>query len=339
MTHGSNPYQRPSVMPQSSKCLATTESSLVSKRQEYVVGIDLGGTKVTTALAGLDGVIVSESTVPTHQDGGTALVEQIAGIVEQLCRTVNVTADQVATTAIGGPGAPGEDGTLLLAPNLGHSEDYNLAAALGRRLGHSIVLENDVNAAAMGEVRHGHGRFSDSFVFIAVGTGIGMGIVVDGSLVRGSHGAAGEIGYLPFGADPLDVANHFRGPLEEVTSGAHISAEYLQLTGIRATSPEVFTAAAAGNPHARAVLDDEARNVARAIVAVAAVLDPDMFILGGGIGSRPEMLPLIRKWTSRFGHPDLMVHTSQLRDRAAVVGAVEIAIQTAHAAARKEQSA
>jgi glucokinase len=318
--------------------VGTAESISVNEQAKFVVGIDLGGTKVICALARLDGEILRESMAGTDPRGGSALVDQVVEMVEQLCHRSDVTLDQIAATAIGVPGAPDDDGRLLLAPNLGHADGYNFAASLEQRLGHPVVLDNDVNAAAMGELRHGRAQSSNSFCFVAVGTGIGMGIVVDGSLLRGSRGAAGEIGFLPFGADPLDIANHFRGPLEEVTSGAHISANYLRRMGIKLTSPEVFAAASAGDAHAAAVIDHEGRNIARAIVAAAAVLDPDMFVLGGGIGSRQELLPLVRQWISRFGHEGLEVHISQLGERAAVIGAVELAIDSA-LTSRKEQPA
>ena len=291
------------------------------------------------AISALDGVIMHEMTSPTHPDGGSALVEQMVDMVGWLCLSSGLSTDQVSATAIGGPGAPDEEGTLFLAPNLGHSEGYNVATALERRLGHGVVLENDVNAAAMGELRRGYGRSSSSFAFIAVGTGIGMGVVINRSLVRGSRGAAGEIGFLPFGADPLDATNHLRGPLEEATSGAHMVADYFQRCGMLVTSLEVFARAMVGDAQASAVVDEEARNIARAIVAVSAVLDPEMFVLGGGIGSRLELLSPIRRWISRFGHDDVVVQTSQLGERAAVVGALEIAIQTARAASRRENTA
>jgi glucokinase len=166
-----------------------------------------------------------------------------------------------------------------------------------------------------------------------------MGIVVNRSVVRGSHGAAAEIGFVRFGADPLAITKNCRGPLEETTSGPYVAVGYLQRSEIEATSLEVLALAGADDPHATAVIDDEPRNMLPAIATVSVVLDPEMLVLGGSIGSRFELLSLIRHWISRFGHHGVVVHTILLGECAAVVDAIETATQTAIALSRKEQSA
>jgi glucokinase len=207
------------------------------------------------------------------------------------------------------------------------------------RFGHPVVVENDANVAALAELNHGWGGQHRSFVFIAVGTGIGMGIVIDGRLIRGSRGAAGEIGFLPFGADPLERSNQVRGPLEEVTAGGWLARAYVKATGVSETVPRIFDLAAAGEVDALGLLDQEAEHLARAIVAVVAVIDPGLVILGGGIGSRRELLVPVQQWLDDYGHPNVSIQISEFGSRASVIGAVDLAISTARNQLSKELTA
>jgi predicted NBD/HSP70 family sugar kinase len=150
------------------------------------------------------------------------------------------------------------------------------------------MIENDVDAAALAERVHGHGRDVDSFAFVSVGTGIGMGLVLDGKLHRGAHGAAGEIAFLPLADEPPDARDvRRRGALESAASSAAV-VRAARRAGIRARSARsVFRAAAAGDDGAREVVAGEAAIVARALAAIVAVVDPELIVLGGGIGRAP----------------------------------------------------
>ncbi|MCW2771255.1 MAG: hypothetical protein JWR27_2688 [Aeromicrobium sp.] len=289
-----------------------------------LVGIDLGGTKIRAALGDADEHIHGELERAT-QAQGSGLVDQLVDVVTELARRAGVTVEDIAATAVGGAGVPDRaTGTLSLAPNLVAADDTDLGGALAARLGHPVVVENDVNAAAVGELHGGVGRYVDTFVFVAVGTGLGMGIVVDGRLLRGATGAAGEIGYLPIGADPRDAEHHARGSLEEVVSGPAIAAAYTELTGRVASTREVFALADEGNFAATAVVDRFIRELARGLVAVNAVLDPTCFVLGGGVGSRPDVLARLRAELPAFG-ADLDLRASEVTGDPALVGALRLA--------------
>ena len=151
-------------------------------------------------------------------------------------------------------------------------------------------MENDVDAAALAEQAHGHGREFASFAFVWIGTGVGMGLVLDGRLHRGAHGVAGEIAYMPIsdgqGADPEDARK--RGVLEASGSAAAV-VRAARRAGLRGpvSARRVFAAAAAGDARAAAVVAGEARLVAKAISAVVTVVDPELVVLGGGIGQAP----------------------------------------------------
>lgn len=292
----------------------------------YVVGVDLGGTKVRAGIADAAGKILAERKVATNADGVDVL-GQIAGLVEELCIDVNARAEQIAATGIGAAGVPdGSGNNLAQAPNLSALRSMSLRTDLTERLRHPVVIENDVNISALGELHYGVGLTHSDFVFVSVGTGIGMGIVAGGRLVRGSRGAAGEIGYLPFGTDALAPENHVRGPLEEAVAGDALDRRYQRASGQHLSTREIFTKARGGNAEAIAAVDDEARWVAAALVAVNAVLDPEVFVIGGGIGSRKELLPYIQTWLKRHGSP-LDIRTSELGHHAPVAGAVRLALE------------
>jgi predicted NBD/HSP70 family sugar kinase len=163
-------------------------------------------------------------------------------------------------------------------------------ARLRGAFGDSLAVENDVDAAALAEHAHGHGRGVDSFAFVSVGTGIGMGLVIGGQLFRGAHGVAGEIAYMPMsgghGADPDDARR--RGTLEAAASAPAV-VRAARRAGMRGqvSARRVFTAAAKGDERAAAVVAEEARLVARVLSTVVTIVDPELIVLGGGIGQAP----------------------------------------------------
>jgi glucokinase len=295
-----------------------------------VLGVDLGGTKVRAAIADSAGDVLAETTAATDARGGRHVAEQIALLARGLVRTAGAAPERVVAGAVGTPGVPDEkSGTLDLSPNLGGLASVSLRDELAHRLGHPVVLDNDVTAAAVGERCVGSARGCDDFVFIAVGTGVGMGIVSGGRLLRGAHGAAGEIGYLPLGTEPFDPANQHRGALEEATAGERVAARFRAATGMSMSTRQVFDLAARGEHEALTVVDEHARYLALAITAITAVLDPELVVLGGGVGSRPELLGPVRASLAQLGKASVDVRTSSLGNRAAVLGALNLALSAA----------
>ena len=307
----------------------------LSARAGHVAGVDLGGTKIRAAVCGLDGHVLAEDTVPTDDRGGEHVVAQINRLVRDLARRADAAWETLHAVAVGSPGvAHPVTGVMELAPNIPTFGDVPLRKRLAEELGVPVELENDVNMAALGEHWQGHGHGVDDFVFVALGTGIGMGVIVDGDLRRGARGAAGEISYLPLGADPLDPATHLHGALEEAVSGVALVRRYLELApggeADRRRAPEVFAAARDGDEHARQAIDDQAGHLAHAITAVVAVLDPALVVLGGGIGSQPEMRERVTAWLERLMTTAIPVETSRLMARASIVGAIHVALRAAH---------
>ncbi|GII92631.1 ROK family transcriptional regulator [Sinosporangium siamense] len=297
----------------------------------FVIGVDVGATKLRVALSDLAGSVVSQAEDATELRGGPHVFDQIHAMCVGLAEDAGVPWARILTSAFGSPGVfNSETGHLDLAPNVPGLEGLDVAGALRDRLGHEIVLDNDVNMAVVGERWRGAARECSNFAFVALGTGIGMGIYMDGAVRRGAHGAAGEIGYAPFVNDPFQPSLHRHGPLEEKLSSQGFSAAYEALTGEHAPPETVFERQAAGEPAAAQVVEAYVRQIALVLSTVTAFLDPELIVVGGGIGSRPELVGELLPHYRRLAANTAEIRTSALGARASLVGAIAVALNHAH---------
>lgn len=253
-----------------------------------VIGVDLGGTTCSAVLACPSGQVLAELHRPSAALSDPADV--MLGVIAELRATAARRGLSVAAIAIGIPAFVDRDTGLVVGGwNLGwHGVD--LRARLDAELSVPHVLENDVNLAALGEARVGAGRGATSFVTLSLGTGLGGAVVVDGRLLRGHHGAAGEFGFL------VAARNQLRRPgtmaMESLVGGWAIAARARELaagvdTEIRpeaADAAAVFAAAERGDPLAEHVLAEVVDHVAMTIIDIVAVLDPARVILDGSVG-------------------------------------------------------
>lgn len=296
----------------------------VSARRAVVFGADVGGTEIQAALADLNGAIVVEAAEPTDPRGGEQVIDQITRLSEALLGRSGLPPERLMTGTVGFPGAYDRRlGRLAMAPNIKGLEGLPIEAMLRDRIGYDLRIENDVNMAARGEQWLGEGRGLDSFAFIALGTGIGMGIINEGRIIGGARGAAGEISTLPIGASAYDSRTFAAGALETVIGSAAIKARYegyggLDGLGVRAIIDRI----GAEDFAAAATLDEVARSLAEAIRAVCAVVDPERIILGGSIGARPELLERVRRALPRCMPEPVKCTISQLGSRAGLYGTI-----------------
>jgi len=256
----------------------------------FVLGLDVGREFVRGAVADLGGTIRARANRPARSSSGVARVRELAGLADWLLRDVDLNHNgTLLQTVVGSPGVVGPDGRALqLAPNLPGWERPAVLRDLRNLLGEETTIENDVDAAAVAERDHGHGRDVSTFAFVSVGTGIGMGLVLDGRLHRGAHGAAGEIAFLPLADGSLDPRDALRrGALESAASSAAVVRAARRAGARPRSARSVFEAAAAGDERAQQIVAEEAAIVARAVAAIVAVLDPELIVLGGGIGRAP----------------------------------------------------
>jgi predicted NBD/HSP70 family sugar kinase len=222
-----------------------------------------------------------------------------------------------------------------LAYNVSPDGGLDPLAVLGARLNVPVLIDNNVNLAAVGESWHGLARGISTFAFVAVGAGVGMGVVIDGELVRGAHGAAGEIAYLPSSSDPFDERHRLRGGLEDEIGADGILAALRARRAAGSQMPEsaedVFELAQAGDGDAQFVVADVARRLGSAIASVIAVIDPELVVLGGGIGSNPSLLAPVRATVAELMPLSARIETSTLGDNAALSGAIALALREARA--------
>jgi predicted NBD/HSP70 family sugar kinase len=300
-------------------------------RHGHVLGFDIGGSRLRAVLADLAGEHLGEHEEPTTHEPGDAIAEQILRVAERLL----AGRDRPLAAALGVPGAVDPvTGRVSLAVNVQGLAGADLRARLRDALGAPVAVENDVNMAALGELWDGAAQGTRAFALVAIGTGIGLGIVLDGELWRGHHGAAGEIAYLPV---PAALA------LDQAPEGARAAAAGAQglrrlvaqaLDEVAAPSPlrdgaydarDVFALARDGDAVARRAADCHAGHVTHALAAVCALLDPELLVLAGGLGASPYLLDAVRRELPRYVPipPDVVL--SALRDRAQLHGAVAVA--------------
>ena len=305
----------------------------------YVIGVDVGGTKTAVAIADLSGGIKAEIELVTSKAGGNAVVRQIVATARAVARQAGIAWSAVDAIAIGTPGVQDSDGAIHMADNIPGLDGIKLAKAVRSNLRVPVLLENDVNLAALGEHAAGAAQGCTSFVLLSIGTGLGLGIVVDGHLVRGARGAAGEIAYLPIGGDPYTKSGRRRGAFELATAGSAVTQILIdELTTARkgsitalnktSTAREVYGAADAGDALAVRVVRRHAQLVTLGILAVVALLDPDVVVLGGGIGSNPLMLAALRSQVDRITPWPVALESAELGGRAGLIGAVHHALRS-----------
>jgi predicted NBD/HSP70 family sugar kinase len=245
----------------------------------YVLGLHVGHQYLRGAVADMTGKVLARSAVRAAARSTSGRVDELAGLADTVCASAGVDRTQVIQTVLGSPGRlDARRNAITLAEGMAGWTRAGTLDQLHDALGAGLVIENDVDAATLAERDHGVGAEGGTFALLWVGTGIGMGLVIGGVLHRGAHGVAGEIGYMP-----LETGN-----LEEAGSATAVvrSAREAGLRG-PVSARRVFEAAAAGDERAVAAVTAEARLIARSVCAVVTVVDPDLIVLGGGVGQAP----------------------------------------------------
>jgi glucokinase len=324
--------------------------SAPSSSDRCVAAVDIGGTNLRLALARAHdsnpaGAIVARSSTSVV---GIREPERIIDIirtgVDDLLRQAAIPRSALQAIAAGAPGITNvETGVVIVTSYLLGWRDVPLRALLQDSLGLPAAVDNDVKLAALGESWAGAASGISDFVFIAIGTGVGAGIVLDGRPFRGTGWTAGEIGYLLLPGLPADPAPRGKpGALEGVLGGEGIRSQWQSRWSETATSlprdlqaTEVFDHALSGDALAQAILAQSARMLASAIYNMSLVLNCSLFVLGGGVGTHPGLLEsaraLLTCWGSRV-QPRLVA--SSLGADAQLFGAIRLALNTAEGPAK-----
>lgn len=292
----------------------------------YALGIDIGRDWLRVALADLDGSVVTRADVRNRARTSATMADLVVATAHQVVAESGVERERVIQAVVATPGVYDEENhRVRYAVNLPGWGRAGLFDRMRDQLGMPLAVHNDANLAALGEYAFGAGAGSRLFVYVMIGTGLGMGVVHEGRLFTGAHGAAGEIGFLPWpGRQKHDV-------LEDAVSGEAVveAARALGMTG-PLTAKDVFDAARHDDPAAAKAVRQEGERLAHTVAAVAAVLDPDLVVLGGGVGHSADLLLRTVRDTLKSLTPlRPKVAPSALGEDAVLLGAVATALDTA----------
>lgn len=286
-----------------------------------LIGVDLGGTKIAVAVV-QEGKITHKTVEPTPKDGWASVLDQIARQVEEMRTNV----PDVQTVGVGLPGPIDfKQGVVKFAPNIYGFENVPVRRYLAEKLNMHVDIENDANAAALGEGVYGAGLGTDSCVFITISTGIGGGIVLNGRVIRGAHGVGGEIGHvtaLPYGTV---AGSGVVGGLEALCSGTAIARDASFALNKPTTTAEAFQLAQEGHSIAKRVVETAMTHIGIAVANLQLTIDPEVFVLGGGVSSVGDyFLNFVRDVAvDRLGNFDIVpnIKLAELGTDAGVIGA------------------
>lgn len=299
--------------------------------EHLVIALDMGGTKFFGAVATISGEILFENYFQHGQTEAEASYLALCEALEQLIQQARSTGYPILGLAIGVPGMiDPQTGVVSLAPSV-NWQDFPLKQRLGEKFSFPITIENDVNLAVLGEFWFGTEPGEENVVLMAIGTGIGAGIVINGMLYTGAHQIAGEVGYLLPTPKDLDRSFPDFGAFEQIASGPGIAAraqavlssqeDAHQRTSI--TAEEVFQAARNGEQWAIQILDETVDVLAQAIASITLIVDPHVILLGGGVSRSADLLlePILARLRGSIPITPRLA-ASRLGYRAAVLGGV-----------------
>jgi glucokinase len=313
--------------------------------EKLVVGVDLGGTSTKLAVINLMGDIKAKWTIPTDvsSDGKNITVDIAASINEKIAE-LGISKQAVIGIGMGAPGpVDTKRGIVDGAVNLGWKGEYPLQRLLEEATSLRVFIDNDANCAALGEMWKGSGSGAKELVCITLGTGVGGGVITNGEIIHGINGAGGEIGHItaiPFGGAPCNCGK--TGCIETIASATgivRIATEKLGrelsnegwLKGVffkngKISAKNVLDAARAGDPLAKAVVDEVALYLGLTISHVANTLNPEKIVIGGGVSRAGDVLlnPVIdsfRKFTFDRALKSTTITIATLGNDAGVIGA------------------
>jgi predicted NBD/HSP70 family sugar kinase len=289
----------------------------------YCFAADLGGTKLAAAIADARGSIVAELTEPTDPRGAAYVAEQIAACADKLAETIGIDVTRARHVMVGIPGAiDPRTGRVSQIPNIAGLEDFDVLGFLRDRFGPDVAIENDVNLAMLGEHALGCATRCRNAAFLSLGTGAGLGLLIDDKLFRGARGSAGEIADLPIGRDLNSNIPAAGGTFELEVGSFAIVDRYRRQGGTAAvTVRDIFRLLEQGDDVAASVLDTTARYVALAVATLQSLLDLELIVFGGSIGVRPELYERVQRALPALFSRPISIAPSRLGDRAGLIGA------------------
>lgn len=296
----------------------------VSRAAGLVGAVDIGGSNVRVAVADACGALLATRREATVKGDPDQVLAQVVALLREALSEVDGETG-LSTISMSVPGVVDLDGrTVRFATNIDHSEPFDFATPVKRAFDCAVHLDNNVNLAAIGEQWRGAAKGTSDFAVVAVGAGVGAGVVLDGQVLRGAHRAAGEIAYLPAA-----------GPLRPIDPVAHDEAGGIRLLAAArgdarwqnppSTVQELFERAEAGEPVAVEYFEREVEQIVRIVASVCAVVDPEVVILTGGLGANERLIDAVRARLQTLALFPPTIIGSSLGERASIMGAVRTA--------------
>lgn len=309
----------------------------------YAFGVDVGGTTVKFGFFETSGKLLDHWEIPTRTENeGESILSDIADSMAHHLKEKGLPKSEVEGVGIGVPGPVGPDGTVFKCVNLGWGV-FNIEQKLSELTGLKAKAGNDANVAALGEMWQGGGKGYGDVVMVTLGTGVGGGVIVGGKILPGIHGAAGEIGHIPmYDDDPEECGCGKRGCLEQYASANGIvrtARRWLDSHGTpsalrsmdRYTSREIFDAARQGDAGAMEIVEECGRLLGKGLAAISCVVDPEVFVIGGGMARAGELLlEVLRKYYRRYAfHASRSTEfrLAELGNDAGIYGGVKMVLQ------------
>lgn len=269
---------------------------------KYCFGIDIGGTTIKCGLFTEQGELKEKWEIVTRrEDSGSKVPQDVADTIANKMKEHGISKEAVVGVGIGVPGPVKEDGTVLKCANLGW-DIFNVNEKMGELTGLSVAAANDANVAALGEMWQGGGKGYEDVVMVTLGTGVGGGVILNGKVIAGSNGAGGEIGHIivnPKESERCGCGGH--GHLEQYASATGILrlakkalAESDALSELRSienlTAKDIFDKAKSGDKLACELVEELGMYLGTALSHVAAAVDPQVFVIGGGVSKAGSIL-------------------------------------------------
>lgn len=325
------------------------------RENDRVIGVDVGGTKIAAAAIDADGQISWRVRRPTPVGSPAETLEAIAAAVEEVMDAGELRPAHIHSVGLGIPGlVDPATGVAIASVNL-EWRNVPVKATLEQRLGMPCTIENDVNAAALGEIGYGVARGLQNVIYLVIGTGIAAGIVIEGRLYRGSHGMAGEIGHAVIRPDGPRCKCGARGCLEALVAGPGLAERAVRLweanddgrssadapvhSAVQASvaGEDVFAAAKEGDSRATLLLSRAGEDLAFAMQFLLLAYDPQMIVLGGGVMESSDMvLPAMMRALERQAQESWIfasifdpqrIKPSQIQADIGILGAAALARQ------------
>lgn len=311
--------------------------------EKFCIGVDVGGTTVKMGLFSANGQIKDKWEIVTRKDeGGSYILMDISKSLEGKLQEFKIEKKNILGIGIGIPGPIMEDGTVLKCVNLGWGV-FNVAKEVTKLTGiDNVKVGNDANVAALGEMWQGGGKGYRNLIMITLGTGVGGGVIIDGKILTGSKGAAGEIGHITVEYNEEDTCGcGKKGCLEQFASATGIvkeakrlllvSKEPSKLREIQYLSAKtIFDAAKEGDKLANELVDQLSRYLGIATSHIAAVVDPEAFVIGGGVSKAGEILITnIKEYYEKnvmFALQNKKFHLAKLGNDAGIYGCAKMVL-------------